>query len=244
MQSRSGSPRGLTLVWFDRLTSREDGVVERSRVSIQLPLKEQKPRLALTLTQPDSRTRFGHRTDRMTSAHENHASHSANELKEILRSRTVLRAVLRDNGANARNTPRPARGERVAQKDSKKKLSKKASGKKKLVKAAKSERKKDAAKSEKKAARAAGATAKKAVALKKTAPSKKTAPAKKAAPARDVAPATKVPATRVRRTPAPKPAEPSLAWTVVALRAHARAAGIVGYSRMKKDELLVELRAR
>ncbi len=237
MQSRSGSPRGLTPVWFDRLTSREDGVVERSRVSIQLLLKEQKPRLALTLTQPDSRTRFGHRTDRMTSAHENHTSHSANEPKEILRSRTVLRAVLRDNGANARNTPRPARGERVAQKDSKKKLSKKASGKKKLVKAAKSERKKDAAKSEKKAARAAGATAKKAVALKKT------APAKKAAPARDVAPATKVPATRVRRTPAPKPAEPSLAWTVVALRAHARAAGIVGYSRMKKDELLEGLRA-
>ena len=230
-------------MWFDRLTSREDGVVERSRVSIQLLLKEQKPRLALTLTQPASRTRFGHRTDRMTSAHENHASHSANEPKEILRSRTVLRAVLRDNGANARNTPRPARGERVAQKDSKKKLSKKASGKKKLVKAAKSERKKDAAKSEKKAARAAGATAKKAVALKKTAPSKKTAPAKKAAPARDVAPATKVPATRVRRTPAPKPAEPSLAWTVVALRAHARAAGIVGYSRMKKDELLEGLRA-
>jgi len=37
-------------VWFDRLTSREDGVVERSRVSIQLLLKEQKPRLALTLT--------------------------------------------------------------------------------------------------------------------------------------------------------------------------------------------------
>jgi hypothetical protein len=131
----------------------------------------------------------------------------------------------------------------VAQKDSKKKLSKKASGKKKLVKAAKSERKKDAAKSEKKAARAAGTAAKKAVALKKTAPSKKTAPAKKAAPARDVAPATKVPATRVRRTPAPKPAEPSLAWTVVALRAHARAAGIVGYSRMKKDELLEGLRA-
>ena len=32
----------LTLVWFDRLTSREDGVVERSRVSIQLLLKEQK----------------------------------------------------------------------------------------------------------------------------------------------------------------------------------------------------------
>ena len=239
MQSRSESPRGVTLVWFDRLTSREDGIVERSRVSIQLLLKEQKPRLALTLTQPDSRTRFGHRTDRMTSAHENHASHSANEPKEILRSRTVLR----DNGANARNTPRPARGERVAQKDSKKKLSKKASGKKKLVKAAKSERKKDAAKSEKKAARAAGATAKKAVALKKTAPSKKTAPAKKAAPARDVAPATKVPATRVRRTPAPKPAEPSLAWTVVALRAHARAAGIVGYSRMKKHELLEGLRA-
>ncbi|MBC7760773.1 MAG: hypothetical protein H7201_03040 [Candidatus Saccharibacteria bacterium] len=237
MQSRSGSPRGLTLVWFDRLTSREDGIVERSRVSIQLLLKEQKPRLALTLTQPDSGTRFGHRTDRMTSAHENHASHSANEPKEILRSRTVLRAVLRDNGANARNTPRPAQGERVAQKDSKKKLSKKASGKKKLVKAAKSERKKDAAKSEKKAARAAGATAKKAVALKKT------APAKKAAPARDVAPATKAPATRVRRTPAPKPAEPSLAWTVVALRAHARAAGIVGYSRMKKDELLEGLRA-
>ena len=125
----------------------------------------------------------------------------------------------------------------MAQKDSKKKLSKKASGKKKLVKAAKSERKKDAAKSEKKAARAAGTAAKKAVALKKT------APAKKAAPARDVAPATKVPATRVRRTPAPKPAEPSLAWTVVALRAHARAAGIVGYSRMKKHELLEGLRA-
>ena len=49
--SRGSGLRGdLTLVWFDRLTSREDGVVERSRVSIQLLLKEQKPRLALTLT--------------------------------------------------------------------------------------------------------------------------------------------------------------------------------------------------
>ena len=48
--SRGASLHGsLTLVWFDRLTSREDGVVERSRVSIQLPLKEQKPRLTLTL---------------------------------------------------------------------------------------------------------------------------------------------------------------------------------------------------
>ena len=41
---------GLTLVWFDRLTSCQDGVVEHSRVSIQLLLKEQKPRLTLTLT--------------------------------------------------------------------------------------------------------------------------------------------------------------------------------------------------
>jgi hypothetical protein len=41
-----------------------------------------------------------------------------------------------------------------------------------------------------------------------------------------------------------KPATPTEALTVVALRARARAAGIVGYSRMKKDDLLARLAAR
>ncbi len=48
--SRGASLHGsLTLAWFDRLTRCQDGVVEHSRVSIQLLLKEQKPRLTLTL---------------------------------------------------------------------------------------------------------------------------------------------------------------------------------------------------
>lgn len=121
----------------------------------------------------------------------------------------------------------------MAQKDSKKKpLSKK-----KLEKAASSELKKRTEKSEKKASKV---TAKKA-APKKTAAAKKPVPAKK--PARDVAPVKKVATTRIPRISATKPAEPSPTWTVAALRAHARAAGIIGYSRMKKDELLAELRA-
>ena len=131
----------------------------------------------------------------------------------------------------------------MAQKDSKKKLSKKVSGKKKREKAPKSERKKQAAKNDKKATQAAKATAKKAVALKRTAPPKKTAPANRTAPARDNVPVKIIATTRVPRTPAPKPAEPSLAWTVLALQAHARSVGIVGYSRMKKDELLEKIRA-
>ena len=186
-------------------------------------------------------TGFGDHADRKISAHNNRADHFAHDPKEILRSARELR----DNGANARNTPRRARGVRVAQKDSKKKpLSKK-----KLEKAAKSELKTHTAKSEKKAAKASKLAAKKATAkkvgtAKQAAPTKKAAPAKKPAPARDVAPAKKVATTRVPRTPAAKPAEPSPTWTVVALRAHAREAGIIGYSRMKKDELLVELRAR
>ena len=115
----------------------------------------------------------------------------------------------------------------MAQKDSKKKIEK----------AAKSEPSKCAAKSGKKAAQAAKAIA------KKTTPAKKATPAKKPVPARDVAPVKRVATTRVPRTSAAKPAEPSPTWTVAALRAHARAAGIIGYSKMKKDELLAEIRA-
>lgn len=46
---------------------------------------------------------------------------------------------------------------------------------------------------------------------------------------------------RAPRTPVAKSVSPT--WTIVALRARARAVGIVGYSRMKKDDLLAQLEA-
>ena len=96
----------------------------------------------------------------------------------------------------------------------KKSVAKKASGKKKSVKITKSELKRRVARAEKKATAAGTATV----------PKKTTPP-------------------RAPRSPVAKSVSPSPTWTIVALRARARAVGIVGYSRMKKDDLLAQLEA-
>jgi hypothetical protein len=120
----------------------------------------------------------------------------------------------------------------VAQKDSKKSVAKKlkstkksvakkADSKKKKKKKSKSELKKLVAKAEKRAA--------KKPAVKKSSTGKNGAETRQATP------------VRTRRAPATASEVPSSTWNVIALRAHARAAGVVGYSRMKKDDLLAHL---
>lgn len=118
----------------------------------------------------------------------------------------------------------------MAQKDSKKSVAKKLKSTKKSVatkadskkqKKSKSELKKLVANAEKKAA--------KKPAVKKSSTGKNGAETRQAAP------------VRARRAPATASEVPSSTWNVIALRAHARAAGVVGYSRMKKDDLLAHL---
>jgi len=141
----------------------------------------------------------------------------------------------------------------VAQKDSKKSVAKKQKSTKKSVakKGSKSELKKLVAKAEKRAAKSSKSATAEATALKKPAakkrPAKKSSAVKKS-PAVNKSPAVKNSAetrqatpVRTRRTPATASEVPSSTWNVIALRAHARAAGVVGYSRMKKDDLLAHL---
>ena len=102
-------------------------------------------------------------------------------------------------------------------------MSKKISGGKKVTK---SELKKLIVTADKRAALAAKTVSKKTMAPTKAAARK--------------APLIKNPTPRA---PAAPPATPSDPLTVVALRARARAAGIVGYSRMRKDDLIAHLAA-
>jgi hypothetical protein len=145
----------------------------------------------------------------------------------------------------------------VAQKDSKKSVAKKLKSAKKSAakkvdskkKQAKSELKKLVMKAEKRVAKSsksamAEATALKKPALKKPAlkkPAAKKPAAKQPSVGKHGAEVRQAGPVRARRTPATTSAAPSATWSVIALRAHARAAGVAGNSRMKKDELLAHL---
>lgn len=113
----------------------------------------------------------------------------------------------------------------MAQKNSKKSVAKKLKSAKKSAEK-KLDKKKKRNKSElKKLVR----KAKKSSAVEKPSALKKGAEARESGP------------VRARRTPTTTSAAPSATWNVSELRAHARAAGVVGYSRMKKDDLLSNL---
>ncbi len=135
----------------------------------------------------------------------------------------------------------------MTQKDSKKSVAKKLKSTKKLKptkksvakkgdsrkKGSQSELKKLVAKAEKRAAKSTKSVTAEATTPKKQAVKKQAV--KNGADARRATP------VRTRRAPATTSDAPSSAWNVLALRAHARAAGVVGYSRMKKDDLLAHL---
>lgn len=135
----------------------------------------------------------------------------------------------------------------MAQKDSKKSVAKKQKSTKKSVakKGSKSELKKLVAKAEKRAAKSSKSATAEATALKKPAakkrPAKKSSAVKKSPAVKNSAETRQATPVRTRRTPATASEVPSSTWNVIALRAHARAAGVVGYSRMKKDDLLAHL---
>jgi len=128
----------------------------------------------------------------------------------------------------------------VAQKNSKKSVAKKLTSAKKSAakkldkkkKRNKSELKKLLRKAKKSSAMEKPSAAKKSSALEKSSALKKGAEARESGP------------VRARRTPTTTSAAPSATWTVRELRAHAGAAGVVGYSRMKKDDLLSQLRVQ
>jgi hypothetical protein len=128
----------------------------------------------------------------------------------------------------------------VAQKNSKKSVAKKLKSAKKSAakeldkkkKRNKSELKKLVRKAKKSSAVEKSSAAKKPSALEKPSALKKGAEARESDP------------VRARHTPTTTSVAPSSTWNVSELRAHARAAGVVGYSRMKKDDLLSQLRVQ